>query len=307
MSNKEENEAIIQWLDGELSDEDLKDILSQEDVLAYKQIINEVDNWVPDIEEEVFDVILMIQAIKKEETKVRKLNVKTYMSIAASVIFLIAAGALMLNYFNSTTHIADNGKSLNIVLPDGFSKVTLSPGSSISWTKEDWSDDKRNMIIEGKAFFDVAKGAAFTVNNENGKVEVLGTQFEVNGFEDSFIVACYEGKVRATTIDQKKIILTAGEESHAVAGTWNDKRSTNGDSPTWFLQFIKFDNSPLKEVIAKLEKTYDIKILTDKINLEQKFKGMIPTNDLDVALAAVFEVFNIKYELVEKTLYLTNE
>ena len=218
MSNKEENEAIIRWLDGELSEEELKQILPKEDILSYKQIINEIDNWVPDNEQEVFDVRLITGATKKEETKVRKLNPVSYLSIAASVVILIVAGVFALNYFDKTSYVADNGKSLELLLPDGSSKVTLASGSQISWTKDDWTDSQRKMTVVGKAFFDVSKGSPFTVFNENGKVEVLGTEFEISGFDDSFIVACYEGKVKATATDKKEMILNAGEENHYFGG-----------------------------------------------------------------------------------------
>ena len=310
MRNTEENEAIIRWLEGELSDRDLKEILPEIDVLAYRQIIDEVDNWVPDHEEEVFDVRLITgtpkQQEKQEETRVRRLNPVSYLSIAASVVILIVAGFFALEYINTTTHLADN-KPMEIVLPDGQSKVILSPGSEITWTKDDWNETQRSMEITGKAYFDVSKGSPFTVKNSNGQVEVLGTQFEVSGFDESFIVACYEGKVMATAMNDQQLILTAGEESHYFDGEWAEKRPTNGGNPTWLQSFMNFESVDLKEVIAKLEKTYDIRIITNKVDINQKFSGRVPTDDLDVALNVTFDVFNISYELKDSTLYLDNK
>lgn len=306
MSNTEENEAIIRWLDGELSDVDLKEVLPENDVLAYRQIIDEVDNWVPDNEEEIFDVRLITAAPKAQETKVRTLTPFNYLSIAASVAILVVAGFFVLEYIGTTTHVANN-KPMEVVLPDGQSKVTLSPGSEITWKKDDWNETQRSMKITGKAYFDVAKGLPFTVKNSNGQVEVLGTQFEVSGFDESFMVACYEGKVRATASSSEQLVLSAGEESHHYNGKWEVKRPTNGDSPTWFQGFINFDSVALSEVVAKLEKTYDIKIIDDKIDVDQKFSGQVPTDDLEVALKVTFEVFNITYDLKGKTLYLDNQ
>ncbi|MEL6562382.1 MAG: FecR domain-containing protein [Bacteroidota bacterium] len=306
MSNTEENAAIIRWLDGELSDKDLKDVLPENDVMAYRQIIDEVDNWVPDNAEEIFDVRLITGAPKEKETKVRTLTPFNYLSIAASVVILIVAGLFVTEYLNTTTHIADN-KSMEIILPDGQSIVTLSPGSEITWKNDDWDEMQRSMEITGKAYFDVAKGLPFIVKNSNGQVEVLGTQFEVSGFEESFMVACYEGKVRATASNSEQLVLSAGEESHHYNGKWEVKRPTNGESPTWFQGVMNFDSVALSVVIAKLEKTYDIKVIDDKIDVDQKFSGQLPTDDLDVALSVTFDVFKISYQLEGKTLYLDNQ
>ena len=53
------------------------------------------------------------------------------------------------------THTTNCIKQKNIVLPDG-SKVKLNVGSSISFP-EQFDKSKRNVILNGEAFFDVIK------------------------------------------------------------------------------------------------------------------------------------------------------
>ena len=313
MSNNDEEKAIIQWLDGELPEEDLRKILPKEDLLAYKQILEEVDSWTPDNSQEVFDVTEITRTSPQEspttvapqEAKVRKLNSWVPMSIAASVILLIVAGIFMLSDFGRTTYVAENGQSKEVNLPDGISTVTLAAGAEISWADEDWTDAGRTMQIKGKAFFDVGKGSPFIVEAENGKVEVLGTQFEVSGFEKTFIVACYEGKVRATATDEQEVILNAGEESVYFGDRWESKRSTEGAVPPWFDSKMVFENAPLDQVLAKLEKTYSVKFVAEEIDLQQKFSGKVPTNNLKASLKLVLPPYQINYKTVGKTIYLS--
>ncbi|MEL7146604.1 MAG: FecR domain-containing protein [Bacteroidota bacterium] len=304
MSNDEENKAIIRWLDGELSDDDLQKILPREDMLAYKQILNEVDSWTLDNDHELFDVTEITGNKSEEETKVRSIGPWKMLSIAASVVLVIAAFVL-LSDFGSTEFVADTGKSIEIDLPDGKSTVTLAAGSSIRWEDDQWSPSGRQMQVEGKAYFKVGKGSPFVVSTANGKVEVLGTEFEVNGFEKTFIVACYEGKVRATAPDETKITLAAGEESVYFEQSWSVKRETKGSMPTWFAEKLSFKDTELAEVFAKLEKTYSVKIVSDTIDLNQKFSGNIPTNNLTSSLKLVLKPFNIKHKVIGKTIYLS--
>lgn len=305
MSNDEENRAIIQWLDGDLSDEEIQKVLPREDLLAYRQILHEVDSWTPDNDQQIFDVTEITRAAPQEETKVRKINSWMPMSIAASVVVLIVAGVYFFSGFGTTEYVADNGTSLEVNLPDGISTVTLAAGSAIQWEDDAWSENGRKMTIEGKAYFKVGKGSPFVVSAATGTVEVLGTEFEVSGFEETFIVACYEGKVRATAADQQKITLAAGEESVYHKDAWAPKRNTNGDLPPWFAEKLEFKDTSLEEVFAKLEKTYEVKIVAGDVNLQQKYTGNVPTNNLKASMKLVLTSFNIKYKTIGKTLYLS--
>ena len=305
MSNDEGNKAIIQWLGGDLSDEDVQQALPQEDLLAYRQILDEVDSWTPDNDQQIFDIKEITRATPQDTTKVRKLNRWMPMSIAASVLLLIVAGIYLLNGAGTTEYAADAGESMEINLPDGMSTVTLAAGSAIQWDDEEWSETGRKMEVTGKAYFKVGEGSPFVVKTTNGTVEVLGTEFEISGFEETLIVACYEGKVCATAADQQQVTLTAGEESVYHKDAWAPKRDAKGALPPWFAEELEFKDTSLEEVFAQLEKTYSVKIIAaNEVDLTQKYTGDVPTKNLKTSMKLVLTSFNIKYKTIGKTLYL---
>jgi Fe2+-dicitrate sensor, membrane component len=65
--------------------------------------------------------------------------------------------------------------------------VNLNSSSQLSYSKNKW-DSKREVTLNGEAFFKVSKGSTFDVITLNGKVSVLGTQFNVKQRENYFEV-----------------------------------------------------------------------------------------------------------------------
>src|SRR5690606_28191969 len=78
---------------------------------------------------------------------------------------------------------------LSVLLSDG-SQVWLDAGAELSFA-DDFNRSLRQVNIKGEAYFDVAKSVQqdkripFIVQTSLQKIEVLGTQFNVNAREDS--------------------------------------------------------------------------------------------------------------------------
>ena len=78
------------------------------------------------------------------------------------------------------------GKRFNVVFSDG-SKAYLNSGSVIKYPVKFIQNEKREVFLEGEAYFDVTenKKDLFVVNSNGIKVEVYGTKFNFrNYFED---------------------------------------------------------------------------------------------------------------------------
>jgi ferric-dicitrate binding protein FerR (iron transport regulator) len=90
------------------------------------------------------------------------------------------------------------GGQYQLVLPDG-SKVWLNAASSIHFPTA-FTGKERKVEITGEAYFEIAKNAAipFTVKKGNLEIQVLGTNFNVNTYDDeaSMKVTLVEGSVR---------------------------------------------------------------------------------------------------------------
>ena len=83
---------------------------------------------------------------------------------------------------------AEKGDKLIVVLPDG-SKVWLNSDSKLSYSSN-FNEKSRNVILDGEAYFEVAKNKKrpFKVQTDKIAINVLGTSFNVSAYSsDDFI------------------------------------------------------------------------------------------------------------------------
>ncbi len=294
MAEDRHTSYLTKWLQNELTDEEFGKVASPEEITKYRQILGEVDRWVPDEDTVIFDPVIVTSRPKTKESKVIRLNSWIAWSAAASVLVAIVS-VLLLYPMRKIRHLAETGQIKEVILPDGASKVTLSSGSSVSWTKADWTETKREITISGKAYLEVAKGAKFRAKTKSGIVEVLGTRFEVSGYEDFFQLQCFEGKVMGI-IDDQEVIATGGIGFRYYAGAW-EEIEVQSETPDWLQNQSTFRNAPLTEVLKSLEASYGLTIQTGNVSMDRRFTGSFPNNDLALTLRIVFDPFGISYKL----------
>lgn len=111
------------------------------------------------------------------------------------------------------------GGQYQLILADG-SKVWLNAASSIRFPTR-FSGSERKVEITGEAYFEVTKNAAIpfkvyikTSGGEDGIVEVLGTHFNINSYEDEVDIktTLLEGSVKVSTGKNSRI-LTPGQQA----------------------------------------------------------------------------------------------
>ena len=78
---------------------------------------------------------------------------------------------------------------------------------------------KRDLTLEGEAYFKVQKGQTFSVNTTDGVVKVLGTHFNVKQRNNYFEVNCYEGLV-SVTYNNETVKLPPGKTFRLINGTY---------------------------------------------------------------------------------------
>ncbi|WP_425392982.1 FecR family protein [Ekhidna sp.] len=308
-------ENVSKWLNGEITEEELIKHIGREEALKYIQIVKEVDQWVPDQSKHLFD--------PKEITAQPKAKLRSirpwFGYAAAAIIFLSIVSYFWVIMGDSTvTFSSQTGEVRSIELPDG-STVTLASNSEISWDEEEWGkvvamkekrlksgSASRKLKLRGKALFEVEKGAPFSVESSVGTVEVLGTTFEVDDFEEGLNVVCFEGRVRAKPKKTSKSVTISGGEGYLFfKGRWENKRTITDDEPVWLQNQTKFENAPLSQVIKNLEKIYGITIDKGNVEITRRFTGTIPNNKLNVALKLVFTPFKVDYKVDGKSVTLS--
>jgi transmembrane sensor len=166
-------------------------------------------------------------------------------------------------------------------LPDG-SRVTLHPGSSLRYAVA-LAGARREVYLEGEAFFQVHKNPArpFLVFTNQVVTTVLGTSFDVKAYPGraQALVAVREGKVSvqprtnaqldATPTHPAKggvLLLPNQQVVYSVASHRLKKELV--DKPAVLVpQAFEFEERPVAEVLATLEKAYGVPILYDKQKL----------------------------------------
>lgn len=290
------NEAYLaQWLEGTLSDDELKELVSASDfdtfmklregLQVYESLEQPVDASFADLQKRIED---------RRKTKVRRLYIGWAASVAAVAILFF--GLFTILGKGATLVETSFAEQTSFSLPDD-SEVVLNAKSRIDYRKSSW-DENRSVQLDGEAFFKVEKGSAFSVSTPNGVVQVLGTQFNVNSNSDFFEVTCFEGRVRVT-YQGNETVLEAGDAFRKINGFADENWEVATAAPSWIRGESSFRSVPLAYVITELEEQYNLKFDSQAINTELIFTGSFGHDDVDVALASVFKTMQVHYEQEE--------
>ena len=183
-----------------------------------------------------------------------------------------ASAASEARYNKMTT---PRGRQFHLQLPDGTS-VWLNAASSITYPTA-FTGKERTVFISGEAYFDIAKDAhkPFRVKvNDQLDVEVLGTEFNVNAYQDekSIKTTLLEGKIRAVVeplinnssnrLIRKELILKPGQQI-TVSENQQVQLKDNADLNNvlaWRKGYFNFADADIPEVMRQLQRWYDIEI-----------------------------------------------
>lgn len=178
-------------------------------------------------------------------------------------------------YYNTTQQVQ------LLRLPDA-TRVTLHPGSRLRYAGG-LAGARREVHLEGEAFFQVHKDPRhpFLVFTKQLVTTVLGTSFDVKAYPGGAqaLVAVREGKVavqprQAAQLDATPahpakagvLLLPNQQVVYSVASHHLHKALV--DKPVVLVpQAFEFEERPVPEVLAALEKAYGVDILYDKQKL----------------------------------------
>ncbi|MGK0414832.1 MAG: transmembrane sensor [Polaribacter sp.] len=298
---------LAKWIAGEIKDSELKELISDDDFKAYKELQAgvEVFEYLEASTATTFSKIkdkieVQKQPIKKP-VKIRSLFAKSMLAMAAAIALFFSISTFL--DFRDVSFESDFGEMKTIALLDE-SEVILNAKSTVSYNKKEWKNN-RNVRLTGEAFFKVKKGSTFNVITDYGTVSVLGTQFNVNTQKDFFEVICYEGRVKVVH-QNNEYILTPSKSVRIVNDIKTEETlALSAKKPNWILGESNFRSVPLKIVINALEKQFNIKINSNSIDESIVFTGSFNHKDLSIALAAVFKTVNISYQIKNNTITLS--
>ena len=299
MKNEKE---IIKWLNGELSSKEIEDLKQSEGFDTIEKIAHYASHLEsPEVDAQAALAAFKTKSLSKKETKVRTLNFKTFFKAAAILVVLLSSSYFL--FFNSNqSYETGIAQTKSFRLPDN-SEVLLNAVSKITFNEKKW-ENNRNLTLDGEAYFQVKKGETFSVQTTDGVVKVLGTHFNVKQ-RNYYEVSCYEGLV-SVTYNNETVKLPPGKTFRVVNKQIEAVDDSAAENPSWMQQESSFTGIPLDQVIAELERQYDIKIKADDIDTSKLFTGSFTHNNQKIALEAVTIPLKLSYKIDGKTIVFYN-
>jgi len=146
-----------------------------------------------------------------------------------------------------------------VELGDGTA-IWVNSGSKLTYPSH-FPASKREVILEGEAFFDVSHNVQrpFIVHVKGLNVQVLGTAFNINSFGPTVQTALIRGKV-GLEAGSRSVILAPGELG-LYGGPNGMLQKTEADLKTytaWKDGEVYFNNNSLAEIASRLEREYDL-------------------------------------------------
>lgn len=162
------------------------------------------------------------------------------------------------------------GGVYDVILPDG-TRVKLNASTTLRYPTV-FAADKREVRVDGEAYFEVAKrkNQPFIVETANQQVSVLGTHFNVNtyGNKSEMKTTLQEGKVQVKELTSgKHIILLPGYQSLVNKGKLISRAVDVNQELAWVDGRFNFDGKSLYEVMDELSRWY---------NVDVEYRGEIP-------------------------------
>lgn len=195
------------------------------------------------------------------------------------------------------------GGQYQLILSDG-SRVWLNAASSLRFPAA-FTGKERRVELSGEGYFEVAKNAAksFKVETEDMEVEVLGTHFNVNSYED-------EASAR-TTLLEGSIKINHGNTTHFLKPGQQARLHKDGgikiindadvdEAVAWKEGKFQFDHSDIYDVMRQIARWYDVSV---------DYKGMVSSHfggtiSRDVNLSQVLKMLemtsNLKFQIDDK-------
>ena len=158
-----------------------------------------------------------------------------------------------------------------IVLADG-SKVLLNSGSHLSYPPV-FKGRSREVYLVGEAYFDIRHDAKkpFIVYAGKVKTVVLGTAFDIKAFpgQENVVVTVTRGKVRVENGRRTLGILTHDEQLTVDERIEQPAKQLvkTEEVMNWKAEDVLFDDTPVSEAVAELEKRFGISIRLENPDL----------------------------------------
>ncbi|MCO4294738.1 FecR family protein [Solitalea sp. MAHUQ-68] len=207
-------------------------------------------------------------------------NIKITKTKDGQLVYTIAANndndGIQTESYNSIE--TPRGGQYQINLPDG-SKVWLNAASSLKYPTV-FKGTERKVELTGEGYFEIAKDKThpFKVITQNQQVEVLGTHFNIDAYNDNgnTKTTLLEGSVKAGLINSSDSkTLKPGEQMIVNQQKISVIEVDTEEAIAWKNGYFMFNNESLETVMNKIARWYNIDIDYNGNKINKTFGGSI--------------------------------
>lgn len=194
------------------------------------------------------------------------------------------------------------GEQYSVTLSDG-TRVWLNAGSSLRFPIQ-FTGKQRKVEVAGEAYFEVTRNASrpFYVTSGNTNVQVLGTSFNINAYDN-------EPMVRTTLLEgsvsiNDRVRLSPNQQSRVEKdGSIKVLRDIDvDDAVAWKNGAFSFNNADITTVMRQLERWYDIEVVYEGDKPADLFYGGISRQSSLMEVLKILQASKVRFRLEGKKL-----
>ena len=237
----------------------------------------------------------------------------------ASVAAMLVAALFIGLFIHKNDRLTNNqivtiqsprGEKSKIILADG-TVVWLNSESQLTYSN-DFDSDIRLVTLSGEGYFDVKKdlNKPFIVRTPNADIKVFGTRFNVCSYPDEQLTEATleEGKIGVYIAGKANLVaVTPGQRMvfDKQSGEVSLKQVDTDLYTSWKENRLKFDDALFGDVVKKLERWYDVKIILDKdLKYSERYTMTIKTESLREVLKRLQITTPMIYKIKEEKVFI---
>jgi ferric-dicitrate binding protein FerR (iron transport regulator) len=242
----------------------------------------------------VLDTVAGTTVASQGATKILKQN--------GRVVYQPNKGATAGLIYNTLS--TSRGHEYPLTLSDG-TKVWLNASSSIRFPVQ-FDPKQRSVAITGEVYFEVAKNSKpFSVTAGDAKIEVLGTHFNINAYEDEarLNTTLIEGAVRVTRGPSSMVLAPGQQAQIRKNGAIELKKDADMEEAiSWTQGYFHFTDASLETVLRQLSRWYDVDVIYEKRPADETFSGDIQKSLSLSQVLKLLEKIQVRFQINGKRL-----
>lgn len=304
-ATQEEKVYLLQWL--KESENNRSDFVETRDLWLACDVVSDNELEV-EIALEKFKSRILSES--KRISVLRERSTIFYKQVAAACLLLIGIGSwfALRSHFGTQALMVKNqlitadGSKGRFELPDG-TIVWLNGNSSLTYL-DSFTDGKRDVTLNGEAYFEVTKNknSPFSIQLGDLAIQVLGTKFNVSnyGTDREIKTALLSGSIKITGTALNKEVILKPDQLFTYSKQSN-KGSVDSVEAQLYANWIKdkliFDHEKLSDILICLEGWYGVTFNCNKSFAETtRMSFTVRGESIDEILSAMEMIVPIKYD-----------